>query len=161
MIWAELVRRTEKPSREFVYWGFFLVFVAVLGGLAIWVEVVQYLRTSVDVRDPSNIYTALVTFFPAVIAASCAQMMMEAQNRRLHMFSLATLVFSTIGGILLIVAPRPAATPLWFVAVALSLAALWVWWIANADNRSLHDEPDAAVGGDPNAPLAGDVTMKL
>jgi hypothetical protein len=37
--------------------------------------------------------------------------------------------------------------------------SLWVWWIANAYNTGLHDEPtddDAPLGGDPTAPLAGD-----
>lgn len=155
---AELVRRTKRPLGQVVYWGFFVLFVVVLGALAFWVEVVQYFKHPAAERDAAAIYMALVTFFPAVIGSACAQMMVEAKNKRLHMFSLLVFAASLIAGLLLIGAAKPIPAVAWPAACGLSFAALWVWWIANADNLALHDDADsdAAVGGDPNAPLAGD-----
>lgn len=162
LLWVELVQRTTHPVREVVYSGFFVGFVVMLGGLAVCVELYQLARASSATADPSNLYMALVTFFPALIASSCAQMNMETRSRRLQIFSLFVLLVSTIIGIALIFTPRPAGGTAWTTASALSLTALWIWWIANAHNRSLHDDPDAAVGGDPNAPLSGDVSgMRL
>lgn len=155
MLGTELARRTKRPVRQFVYWGYFVLFVVLLGTLGFWVEVGQYFKRPPAERDAGNIYMALVAFFPAVIGGACAQMMLEANNKRLHMFSLLVFAISLIADFLLVGAERPLPVIAWGAAYGLSLAALWVWWIANADNLALHDSSDAAVGGDPNAPLAG------
>ena len=155
---AELARRTHRPSREFVYWVHFALCVVILGGLGFWIELIQQNHLLPVQRSWNNAYTALVTFFPAVIGSSCVQMMFESGDRRMHAFSLVTCFGAFIIGAALISAARPVDVFTWFAAIVMSLVSLWVWWIANADNTKLHDEPsdDAPLGGDPTAPLSGD-----
>lgn len=136
---------------------YFLACVIGLGGLGCWVEVIQVNGQLPPARDWNNTYTALVTFFPALIASSCVQMVFEVKSKRMHAFSLMLLLLSLVVGLALISHARPASTLAWTGAIGASVFSLWIWWIANADNPSLHDEagPEAAVGGDIDAPLSG------
>lgn len=160
----ELARRTKRPAREFTYWTYFIVCVLGLGGLGCWVELVQVNGEAPAARDWNNTYTALVTFFPALIASSCVQMVFEVKSKPWHAFSIGLLMLSLVVGLALISHARPASASAWFWAIVACLASLWIWWIANADNPSLHDgaSPDDAVGGNPDAALAGDLSgMKV
>jgi O-antigen/teichoic acid export membrane protein len=156
-IYRELARRTKRPSGQFVYWAHFVMCVVLLGGLALWIELIQQNHLPQSQRDWNNTYTSLVTIFPALIGSSSVQMVFEAGNRRVHAFSLIMCFVALITGAALISAPRPADTATWVWAIAMTVFSLWIWWIANADNTRLHDEPpgDAPLGGDPEAPLGG------
>ncbi|EJL37558.1 hypothetical protein PMI01_00636 [Caulobacter sp. AP07] len=158
------MRRTKRPSREFVYWMYFIACVFGLGGLGVWVELIQTNGLPPAARDWNNTYTSLVTFFPALIASSCVQMVFEVKSKRMHAFSIVLILLALVVGLMLISHARPASAFAWTAAVAASLGSLWIWWIANADNPSLHDEasPEAAVGGALDAPLAtGSANIKL
>lgn len=154
------MRRTKRPANQFTYWTYFLFCVLGLGGLGFWIELVQINGQVPANRDWNNTYTALVTFFPALIASSCWQMVFEVKSKPWHAFSLALLMLSLVVGLALISHARPASVAAWFWSVIACGASLWVWWIANADNQALHDgtDPDDAVGGNPDAPLVGNLT---
>ncbi len=154
----ELLRRTRRPRGEFVFWVYFVLCVLGLGGLGFWVELLQLNGQPAQNRSWDNAYTALVTFFPALIGSSCVQMVFETNNRRMQAFAIICCAGALVMGATLISTMRPASCVMWFLSIVMCLTSLWVWWIANADNKALHDEPpgDAAVGGDPDAPLAGD-----
>ncbi|MBB3952980.1 hypothetical protein [Aureimonas jatrophae] len=104
----------------------------------------------------------MATFFPALIGSSLMQMMFEpVPNRRLHAFSFMTLI-GTFGFAIYLnaYAQYKDAFP-WFGVIGLCLLALWIWWISNADNIGLYDNPpiDAPTGGsDPNIQLQGDTS---
>lgn len=154
---VELARRTTRPASEFVYWFYFFTCVLFLGGLGIWLEFIQQFNSPESKRVWGNVYTSIVTSFPALIGVSCIQMMFESSNRRMQAFSLAVWLITFIVGISLILAVRPTGFWPWFSAICMWFISLWIWWIANADNTRLHDTPpsDAPLGGDPTAPLSG------
>lgn len=150
-ILGELRRRTLKPVGQLVYWTVFGVSVVGLGGLGLWLELSKPLSS-----EGGGAFTALVTFFPALIGSCCLQMVFESKQRRLLAFA----VLCAAGALIAANALFDAAPPTywtWFFAILACLFALWIWWVANADNPNLQDDPpsDASLGGDPNAALDG------
>jgi hypothetical protein len=101
--------------------------------------------------------TALITFFPAVAGSACMQMIWaEDDGRSLRAFAMLILILVAILALIIgLVLAIPHSWALTICALA-ATAALWVWWIANAKHTDLLD-PDASVGGDPSAPLTGDL----
>ena len=152
LIGAELWRRTCRPVGQFVYWTFFGLSVVALGGLGLWLELLEY-----SSGEAGGVFTALITFFPALIGSCCLQMAFESNHRRLLAFALICATIALMSAATLF-STHPRTTWTWAMAIFACLLSLWIWWIANADNLALHDEPtiDAPVGGDPDALLVGD-----
>lgn len=161
LVWSELKRRTKKPRWEVVYWCYFVGAVCVLGGMGIVSELFKYFYTGSS-STSSGIYASLATFFPALIGASVMQMMFEqVVNRRLLAISFLLLMITFGSAIYLNGFAEYSSKLSWFFVVVFCLLSLWVWWISNADNAGLYDEPsiDAPTGGaDPGADLQGDTS---
>lgn len=158
--WIELKRRTSKPRGEVVYWFYFICAVCVLGGAGILLEFARYVSAK-DAVSPDGLLTAFATFFPALIGSSAIQIMFDKVNdRRMMAISLGSLILTLFVSACLILLGSSGSRVSWTTAFLFCLFALWVWWIANADNPGLYDEPhlsiDAPTGGpDPNIELQG------
>ncbi|MFN3321341.1 MAG: plastocyanin/azurin family copper-binding protein [Allorhizobium sp.] len=74
--WAELKRRTRKPRGEVVYWSYFVFAVCVLGGVGVLLEFARFVSAKETV-SPDGLFTAFVTFFPALIGSSAMQIMFD------------------------------------------------------------------------------------
>jgi len=158
--WAELKRRTRKPRGEVVYWCYFVFAVCVLGGVGVLLEFARFVSAKETV-SPDGLFTAFVTFFPALIGSSAMQIMFDKVNdRRMMAISVSSLILTLGVSAALILLGSSASKFSWGLASLFCVFALWVWWIANADNPGLYDNPpppiDAPTGGpDPNMALQG------
>ncbi|WP_156419520.1 hypothetical protein [Aureimonas sp. AU12] len=161
LVWGEIKRRTKKPRLEVVYWCYFAGAVCILGGIGIISELLKYYYTGSS-SNASGIYASLATFFPALIGASVMQMMFEQTvNRRLQAISFIFLMVTFGFAVYLNGFAAHSSKLSWFSVVVFCIFSLWVWWISNADNAGLYDEPsiDAPTGGvDPGADLQGDTS---
>ncbi|WP_114954999.1 hypothetical protein [Sphingosinicella terrae] len=156
----DLARRWREPFRHATYCFFFIASVIFVGGLGIWLEFVMLARSDPP-ASTTNLRTAIATFFPALIGSTCLQILFGTYLKAMKAFSIVfTLIFSAIGAWLIMDdALRPQTA--FFVGGASTLASLWYWWIANADNADYYDDraPTASIGGDdPTRPLEGNLT---
>ena len=156
---ADLVRRTRKPLSHVTFVMHFLLSVVAIGGLGLWVELLNYSRASTP-ENLMSVRTAMATFFPALIGSTCLQMILGTFLKQLRLFALCfTVIFAVIGSWLIFDRGLGSAPALLIGTVA-SLCSLWFWWIANADNPDFQDEtlaPTAAVGGNTDRALGGDL----
>lgn len=156
---ADLVRRTRKPLSHVTFVMHFLLSVVAIGGLGLWVELLNYSRASTP-ENLMSVRTAIATFFPALIGSTCLQVILGTFLKQLRAFAmLFTVTFAVIGFWLIFDRGMGSSRAL-LVGTAASLFSLWFWWIANADNPDFYDEelaPTAAVGGNPERALGGDL----
>lgn len=83
---TELKRRTQRPAGETVFWAYLLVGIIAFGGCGIILEVFKALLADQG-RDWGSLYTALLTYSPAVAGPALLQIAFEIpQNRRLGAF---------------------------------------------------------------------------
>lgn len=153
-LWRELVRRTCGPFKHVSFVIYFLVATVIIGGIGFWLELYVYVFSAQP--KPENIdpllamRTAVTTFFPALTGTACLQLIWAEDHRKpLRAFGVFFLVIMTI--VALVIAPTQfitsnSALTVGFVA---SLASLWAWWIANAEQKDLLDDidPDDSIGG--------------
>lgn len=153
----ELKKRTVEPLGHPSFVIYFVVAQIIAGGAGIWLELCTYLLSS-SPTSLAALRTALITFFPAVVGSACLQIIWaEDDNRTLRAFATFMLIVMSIFALLiglLTVIPNCRAILLGACASAVSL---WVWWIANAKQKDLLD-PDAALGGDTDSGLPGDLS---
>lgn len=161
IVWREVIRRTKKPKSQVVYWNHFMISVCVFGGGGILLELGRFIFAK-EATSAAGILTAMATFFPATIGSSAMQIMFDQENdRRLRSISNSMMVLTFLVSGFLILTADPTSCIYWITASIFCLFSLWVWWIANADNLGLYDNPpiDAATGGsDPTVPLKGDTS---
>lgn len=151
----ELKRRTLRPAGELVFWSYFLVGIVVLGGFGVLLEAVRAGLAAND-RDWSNLYTAMLTYSPAIAGPALLQILYETkQNRIIMAFVVIAGTITAALVIALFIFGAFWGGYAWTVAALACAGAAWLWWIANADNANLHDDPDAPLGGSPTAPLSG------
>ncbi|WP_075632285.1 hypothetical protein [Novacetimonas hansenii] len=155
----DLKRRSRQPCSHPTFVFFFLSSVVIIGGIGIWLEFV-FLYNS-DWKDPTNLKSALATFFPALIGSTCLQLLLQDTSKALKAISIFFMIIFFLLGVWLI-ADRNLSNWFTFSAGGFgSLMSLWYWWIANADNADFYDvpRPTAAVGGeDTESPLDGSLT---
>lgn len=154
----DLWRRTTKPTEHVTFWAYFVGSVIFLGGLGIWVELVNLAREP----SPANLFplrTAVATFFSALYGSACFQVVLGRYLKALRAIAyVGTLVYLVIGFWLLFDRSLSPTLSLSVGGIA-TLVSLWFWWITNADNPDFFDEPlnQAAIGGNPDRPLEGDL----
>lgn len=153
----EIKGRSLKPFDHPSFIVYFLVAILGLGGLGVWVELYRWIYDPSCHPSLSGIRTAVNTFYPALAGAAALQLVWSEQAKQLR--SVAILLFVAFIATALWLAPAIITDLSATIAGSIaSLAALWCWWIANANTPDFQDtNPDAAVGGgDPaTKPLPG------
>ena len=149
--WDWLRNEFRKPSGHVGFWCYFVVVVLLVGGLGVWISAARD-RTFVSVVG------SLLTFFPAIAAASCFELIHADQQQPEPKFArhVAILSVAILGVAAVLITANEAG---WFscvVGIGASVFALALWWLANANNLKLRDDdPAAASGGSAHAKPAG------
>lgn len=152
---TELKRRTLRPAGETVFWAYLTVGIIAFGGCGIVLEFLKALLAGEE-RDWSGLYTALITYSPAIAGPALLQIAFEIpQNRRLGAFVVVSGLVALAVPIALFLFGYSWGAWAWVAAALACAGSAWLWWLANADNAGLHDDPDAPLGGSPTAPLSG------
>lgn len=160
----ELRRRTLDPLYHPSYVIYFFVAVVIAGAAGIWLELATYfvlasnaVSNAAPAPSLAAVRTAFISFFPALAGSACLQLIWaEGHQRSLRAFAALILIVLLILALIIGLVPAiPHDGALWLGSFA-SLVALWMWWVANAKQKDLMDL-DVATGGDPSAPLAGDL----
>lgn len=158
LLWTDLRTRFVTPIGQVTFWVFLLIGIIVCGGAPIWCELFR-LKVGATV-DTENLRTAVNCYFPAIGGAAAAQLMFAAENRQKYLtsFSFLAAFFFFIATILTLALEKAPPTCFhWFIGVLLSIFAILMWWLANGLDRTFRDDlnPDAPLGGSPDAPLVG------
>ncbi|WP_146256752.1 hypothetical protein [Stenotrophomonas maltophilia] len=160
----EAVSRTILPSRHPSFISFFIIAVLGFGALGVWIEVYALFFpeavTSTNAAQGSSlssIRVAILTFFSAIAGTSAMQLFWAEDLKHYRSASFLLLVLPVSAAIV----TAPSRFPNWLalaIGIIISIASMWIWWIANAKNPDLMDkptDPGAAVGGDPNGGMNG------
>jgi hypothetical protein len=157
----ELRRRWKEPQAHPTFAFFFIASFLIFAATGVWLEFARLLFGTDGWRGPSTgLRVAIATYFPAVLGSSVLQLSISESLRSLRALGqLIAPIFFALAATLVFASGLPdwAAILLGLLA---SAAALACWWIVNADERSLRDEPlpppEVTTGGvDPTAPLLG------
>lgn len=152
----DLKRRWRQPFNHASFCLYFGISILLIGYLGIWLEFGMLVHS--DWKDSTNLRSALATFFPALIGSTCIQLLVQNTLKALKLFSIGfMIVFFAISAWL--IADSGLSSWIAFpVGLLSTLASLWYWWIANADNADFFDDqlPTAPVGGEnTERPLGG------
>ncbi|MEG8027703.1 hypothetical protein [Sphingomonas aerolata] len=175
----DLAVRLVKPRYSVPFVMYLLTGVLLLGGVAIWVEIVKYSISSHFYYPSSSrprpdieaILAAIHTFYPALAWSATMQLVLadapagEADGRPHKRLRALALFLGSVVLVLAVVVMSLAEVLLPSVSLAFGLLgvliAIVLWWIANAEDDTYKDSPRsiglAPKGGAavPNAPLPG------
>ena len=155
---SEVRRKTAAPLQHPTFVIYFFVAVLGIGALGVWAELLG--SVSGPGRGVKGMQEVFNTYIPAFVAPTCMQLILAERQKTLRAFSI---LLTTVCAIALWICLQIATWP-GLIFGALSVAgALWLWWLANADQSDFTDgrpDPDAPTGGkvSPNVPLAGSLT---
>ena len=159
----ELKRRTCEPFRYVPFVMYVFLAIVLFGGLGIWAEIVKLLMSGTTKADLSGIVTAITTYYPTLIGASCLQLVLSSvgvQDKVFIAFSLLVLCVSVSIAIVLTLLSGSMQILAIFGGVVLSMFAMWIWWITNADEPIFRPIPpiDSATGGNVDEELKGNLS---
>ncbi|SEO89675.1 hypothetical protein SAMN02800692_2603 [Luteibacter sp. UNC138MFCol5.1] len=131
----------------------FLLFAAIVvitAGLGIWVEL--YRAMDATEWKTESLRLAVNVFYPSLGCAAAAQLIFnETVPKFLRGFGLLmTIIFAAC----CVAFGNATSTSAIVAQIVLSNAALWVWWIANAENTEIFDEPIPPATGPADAAAA-------
>jgi len=141
---------------------YFLVVVVAIGGLGIWevlVRWVNYKGVALHFSATQATLNAIHTYLVAIAAAAASDAILrwgEEGNKTLRFLGYVSVMTLALGAVF-----NSTLVESILIASILTVGALALWWIVNADNVTLRDEtppPSASTGGDPRKPLQGDLS---
>jgi len=156
----ELANRLKSPIGSFTFWVYALIGIVGFSGLAIWIEVCQYIFGLGKTASMDGIRLAINTYFPAVGCSAALQLFIaEREKAYLRSFGYAVSVLLIVLCILSFL--LQSNNPGWslFVGISCSAASILVWWIANGADPSFQDvDLETPLGGPTGTTLPGDTT---
>lgn len=150
----ELALRAFEPIEHPTFVIFFFAIVVGVGGVGTWVELFKLYRLQETPGPLDGLITSLVTFFFALVGTSCTQLIIEeSESKALRALAQCVLFLAFVGAVLATagIGSGQAGILPWTLA---SIAALAIWWLANAKSPGLRD-PDAPTGGAVTKTLPG------
>ncbi|MGY6130041.1 hypothetical protein ACW9YV_32675 (plasmid) [Paraburkholderia strydomiana] len=157
----ELMERTVRPCFHPSFVMFFVVAICGVGPLGFWIELASYVTSQNPGVAP--IRASFISFVPAFLAGTTMQLIWaESKSRSLRAFSIFMLCAC---GVALVFCGYPAIQngSAITAGVFAAVIALWMWWIANANQQDFLDDPSDIsrnpIGGDRvDTPLSGDLS---
>lgn len=150
----ELGGRALEPIGHPTFIIYFVFIVVALGGLGPWIEVFRYNHPRPISGPADGLITSLVTFFFALSGSSCTQLIIEeSENKAIRALAAGIFVVALGGATFAAISVEDPKLAIWLSGFA-SVAALVVWWIANAKSPGLKD-PDTPTGGSLETDLPG------
>lgn len=160
LIAREIRRRTLEPFRHFPFVSHVFLAIICLGCLGIWVELIKALL-SAPPTGYDGVFTAIVTFYPALIGSASLQLMLSStgnSDKILGSFAIIALFLAFISVALISLFHDKYPNGSFTAAIIFAVFAIWFWWFTNADDRTYQNAPiDAAAGGDTSKTLKGDL----
>lgn len=144
LVGRDLTRRLNAPIKSVTFYAHLLVAVLLGGGAGVWYSIYQ------NGLEMQPLAAALLTYFPALVAAALIDFTHERQPYLRSFGLIAAGVFLTI---FLIAATR---TPYWQCAWALggTIMSVLFWWAANGEKSCFKDiDYEDSQGGDLKKPL--------
>lgn len=152
--WRELgeflLKRLKKPVAHPTYWFYFILVLLGAGGIGVW-KAIFFEKSNVSIA--SN----LMTFFPAVAAASAFEIVLNEKLPK-SAKSFTMVIGGLLIGAVIYIWVHESEGAIKCAGVATLIAAV-LWWVANAENYSLLDSApsDAPLGNNTDAPMSGDL----
>lgn len=140
----DLENRFTYPQQSFTFYAQLFVTVIGCGGAGIWWTI------HVDGLHAESLAAALLTYFPALVAASAIDFIQD-DKKYLRMFGLTVGII--LGALFLISVTRSPGWQLWWALMG-TICSILFWWLANGEKDWVKDNvPAASAGGDVNKPL--------
>jgi hypothetical protein len=159
----ELVDRLTTPAKHPTYFFFFLGSVCLYAGAGVWLEVIKLIF---GLNHPAEaelaIRGAIATYFPAILGTAAMQLAISENLRSLRALGYVLSTIFVFLALSIVFDGNMSSAIAILLGALCSLFALLCWWIVNARDRSLKDDPppEVATGGDnPEAPLLGDAAL--
>lgn len=152
----EVKARTLNPLYHPSFVIFFFVAIIGLGPTGFWIELFNYMTD--PKYDFGKVRASIVSFVPAFIAATTMQLIWAEGTRALR--ALAILMLSVCMLCLVLCGSEKVGNTvaMWLGCLS-AIVSLWMWWIANANQKEFQDQtPDPGlnpVGGNLDRDLAG------
>jgi hypothetical protein len=152
--WRDLVatvwERVVTPARHPKYVIYFLGIIVVVGALGVIIPLVRnFIAAEPTDAEWRSVLHSLCTYVLAILAAALADSIVSEKIKstlRLLIFVFALLVAGAAITVLFIQSLEKG----WMIVGVATVVALFLWWVANADNANLLEPTpaaDAAIGG--------------
>ncbi len=152
----ELRRRLLTPIGHFTFWVYLITGVILCGGFGVWYEFLPLLLSRAG-SSSEGVYTALLTFFPALAGSSALQLLFGEGQKPLKAFSVVyCFVFATIAVWLGFAKPEDPKYA-FGGAVLGCVLAIFMWWLTSGQDPAFNDDIDdtTPLGGNPDAQPQG------
>ncbi len=154
----ELGRRFFGPMGHFTFWVYLIVGIVGFAGFGFWYEALP-LMLSRPGSSSAGVFTAMLTFFPALAGSSVLQLLFADGEKPLKAFSV---IYSAI---LIALAvwlgfARPNAEWLAYAVATLGcLLAVLMWWLTSGEDPAFNDALDdrTTLGPDTSVTPKGDL----
>lgn len=144
----EVKRRLAKPAGHFTFWVYLLVGIGGASAFGVWYELLPLLLGRPG-ADQDSLFTALLTFFPALAGPSALQLLLEDNPKPMRTFAIFLVVVFFALVVWLGFAQPECAWIAYLSAGFSCLLAVLVWWITGGQDRAYND------GNEDRFPLGG------
>ena len=152
--------RVKAPQGNPLFVIYFVSIVVLVAGLGIIITIVRHLTTTFAddtamIASWKNIFEAAATYSIAISATALADVILSRASAETRAFKAIAIALTVLVGLSFAASfglPFYGALTGAIVGVLLSL---FQWWVINAHNANLDDDPTDPTGGDPMRPLAG------
>ncbi|MDK1389671.1 hypothetical protein QN224_30370 [Sinorhizobium sp. 8-89] len=154
----ELSHRFLTPMGHFTFWVYLFVGIVFFGGFGVWYEVIPFWFSRPG-STSAGIYTALLTFFPALAGSSALQLLFAEGQKPLKAFSVAYAVVFIALAVWLGFA-KPSNPIIAFTGATIgALLAILMWWLTSGNDPAFNDAIDdrSTLGADPKSTPKGDL----
>jgi len=140
----DLENRFRYPQQSFTFYAQLFVTVIGCGGAGIWWTI------HVDGLHAGSLAAALLTYFPALVAASTIDFI---QDKKIYLRMFGVTVGIVLAALFLIAVTRSPGWQLWWALMGTIFSILF-WWLANGEKDWVKDNiPTTSTGGDVNQQL--------
>jgi hypothetical protein len=160
--WQRLGRhlraRTVDPIKSVPFVFFVFLGPVAFGALGVWVEIIRLAISTAGPKDFAPLITAISTYYPALGCSTALQLQLAKTTKGDKVLvSFGQLMFSIFLVTAIVVQFFWQDYPQTVFAVSFlsTIAAIWLWWITNADDPTFAATVDAATGGDVARDLRG------
>jgi hypothetical protein len=136
----EVKRRLSAPVGHFTFWAYLLAGIVGASAFGVWYELLPLLLG----RQGSNeaVFTALLTFFPALAGSSALQLVFDDAAKPMRAFAIV-LILIFFGFAVWLGFARPTSLAFAYFSAGLAcLLAIFVWWITSGQDPAFRDNVD-------------------
>ena len=155
----EVKRRLAEPVGHFTFWAYLLAGIVGASAFGVWYELLPLLLGRQGSTDA--VFTALLTFFPALAGSSALQLIFDDAAKPMRAFA-TILIFVFCGFAVWLGFARPTSIGLAYSCAGFAcLLAVFVWWITSGQDPAFRDNIDdtsplgGQVGEQPKGDLKG------